>query len=625
MIDSYQLSLANPFLRSLGCAALSPGLRSILLFDTSPEILRLAAKIIAQMLEAITGQTITSVTLGTWETEEDLWGSWGLNRQPNEQILSYKLGLLAGEQEGAQLRIIIISDLAKLSLATTRACVVLMGSEIANLERHGKQSQWQPQLCWIAGCASQQVGMVSPHLLDRFALRLKAQIPRNSDKIESIQKWLNCQQSKQEFLPAVLSSETVTLLQSVSKIQPKITEVALERILDYISTLKFYSPRREIALARFVYAHAQLEASEAITATHVDDVATKILGLNLIVPEESKPESIEESSNLETHQREEKQLDPSSKEESIETSNNIQSVYNSDTTETKLDTYSIPTSSLINPYPEDISSVEREAASLRLPLRRFRSKTVAKGTIIGVEKATNVQDIALVSTLVEAAKYQSIRPKNSGNGRLKIHAIDLQSYRRAPVAEQLFMLLLDYTCLEKCKWQAILLPYLNWAYVERASVCLIQVGAANARDELQAEKITAQSILVPRFSEGLVAGKGKATPLAHGLDLALQTLRHSLQHGRSTVQKAVFLTISDGRGNIPLEASRNRHVTPPVGRRGFEDALLVAEGIRNLQGVKAVLLNPQPQQYPDFPHQLAEALGATVLEITPVEVEEVGG
>lgn len=80
MINSYQLNLANPFLRSLDCAALSPGLRSILLFDTSPEIIRLTAKIMAQMLEAVTEQTVMSVTLGTWETEEDLWRSWGLNQ-----------------------------------------------------------------------------------------------------------------------------------------------------------------------------------------------------------------------------------------------------------------------------------------------------------------------------------------------------------------------------------------------------------------------------------------------------------------------------------------------------------------------------------------------------------------
>lgn len=596
------------------------------MFDTSPEILRLTANIMAEMLKSVTEKTVTLVTLGTWETEEDLWGSWGLNRQVNEQLLSWKLGLLAGGQEDAELRLIIIPDLTKLSLAATRACVVLMGSEVADLERHGQQSHWQPQLCWLVGCASQQLGMVSPHLLDRFALRLKAEIPGNSNKTDSIREWLNCQQSKQEFPSGILPPETVTLLQLVNKIQPQITEVALERIVDYISTLEVYSPRREIALARLAYAHAKLEASEDIKATHVDDVATKILGLNLIIEakEESETPSIEPLSNLEAEKKEEKQVDSNSVKEDYKPENKKGTIYQSNTIKPESESFLIPILSLINPYHEDISAVEREATSLRLPPRRFRSTIVAKGTIIGVEKATTLQDIALVSTLLEAAKYQSIRSKNSGNGRLKIHANDLQSYRRAPFAEQLFMVLLDYTCLEKCQWQAMLLPYLNWAYVERASVCLIQVGAANARDELQAEKITAQSILVPRFSEGLTAGKGKATPLAHGLDLALQTLRHSLQHGRSTVQKAVFVTVSDGRGNVPLEASRSRRVTPPVGRRGFEDALLVADGIRSLQGVKAVLLNPQPQQYPDFPQRLAEALGAAVVEIPLVEIEEVG-
>jgi magnesium chelatase subunit D len=186
----------------------------------------------------------------------------------------------------------------------------------------------------------------------------------------------------------------------------------------------------------------------------------------------------------------------------------------------------------------------------------------------------------------------------------------------------MLMLVLDRTCLRDCNWQEELLPYLSWAYVERASVCLIKVGAVDARHELRAERVMAQSILVPRISAGIEAGRGKATPLAHGLDLALQTLRHALQHRRSTVQQVVLVVISDGRGNVPLEASLLGRIAPPVGRKGVEDALQVAERIRGLDGVKAVLLNPQPKQYADLPLELAEAIGATVVSIPPLEAVE---
>ena len=89
------------------------------------------------------------------------------------------------------------------------------------------------------------------------------------------------------------------------------------------------------------------------------------------------------------------------------------------------------------------------------------------------------------------------------------------------------------------------MPYLNWAYVERASMCLIQVGAKNTRNDLQAERVMAHSLLMPRINAGLEAERGKATPLAHGLDLALKTLRHTLQHGRSTVREAMLVVVTD--------------------------------------------------------------------------------
>lgn len=149
------------------------------------------------------------------------------------------------------------------------------------------------------------------------------------------------------------------------------------------------------------------------------------------------------------------------------------------------------------------------------------------------------------------------------------------------------------------------------------------MGAVDARHELRAEKVMAQSILVPSINAGIEAGRGKATPLAHGLDLALQTLRHGLQHGRSAVQQAILVVISDGRGNVPLEDSFQGKIKPSVGRKGVEDALLMAERIRGLDNVKVVLLNPQPQHYKDLPLKLAEALGATVISIPLLEALEV--
>jgi magnesium chelatase subunit D len=622
-------------------------LRSILLFDTTPEVLGLTAEILTQMLAIVTGHPVVSVTLGTWEAEDDLWGRLGLSGDSGEQSFDWKPGLLTAGQNQSELRLVIIPDLTKLSLASARACVTLMGADVAHLERHGQQEFWQPHLCWLAGCASEQVGMVSPHLLDRFALRLSGQVEKTRDRVAEILEWIDLSPS-----PSTNKNSSLLLspvrgeregwrgepdfslkrlrqpLQNALRLRPTITAEATARILDYTSILEMYSPRREITLGRLALAKARLEGVAEMRAKDVD-AAAHLMGLKPI-PQQTEDVSKESAEPVtpqfdQPETGEDKSTTTSLDSNPPKPATVRESVYESDEPEplppTRLPFNTAP----VNPYPEDEAPVEREAASLQLPSRRFRSRVKAYGAIIGVEKARTLQDLALVRTLLEAAKFQGIRHQSTGNGHqgLIVSPTDLHSYRRTPVAEQMLMLLLDHTCLRDCQWQDELLPYLSWAYVERASVCLIQVGAENAHHELRAQKIMAQSILVPRISAGIEAGWGKATPLAHGLDLALQTLRHALQHGRSTVQQAVLVVISDGRGNVPLAASRLGQITPPVGRKGVEDALQVAERIRGLDNVKVVLLNPQPKQYQDLPLELAQVMGAAVVSIPPLQEMEV--
>ncbi len=187
----------------------------------------------------------------------------------------------------------------------------------------------------------------------------------------------------------------------------------------------------------------------------------------------------------------------------------------------------------------------------------------------------------------------------------------------------MLLLLLDYTSLDKCDWIQALSPYLHWAYVERASVCIVQVGMADAAHELCAERVSARSILVPSIELALEAKPGKATPLAHGLDLAFQALRHALEHGRSTVEQVLLVVISDGRGNVPLAASHAGYIGKPVSREGIEDALQIAQQIRDQKGMQAVLLNPQPEYYSDLPLTLAKMLNAGTVDIERLGVEEV--
>ena len=637
--------LSNPLLRGLACAALNPGLRSILVFDAAIATLQFAAQNLTWMLKQVTGYQVVTVQLGVVETEEDLWGGLALPRGDADGSFEWQQGLLAGGW-GQELRLVVIPDLTRLSLPAARACVALMGSEVAYLERHGHRDSWQPRLCWLAGCSRPDIGLVSPHLLDRFALRLAGQDLAKADRGEAIQKWLQ-EPDKPDWEKESLLPEWMELLQRTKLLHPEVTLEAQKRVLDYMAPTDGYSVRRELALLRLAQANAQLAGAGQVTAQQVD-LAAQMIGLTPIKPslnlapkepeQPIQPELAATDPLIQNAAAGDQALMDKRAPAPIQ-----EPVYASDTTETLPSQPLRMDGAIANPYPEDTTPIQREAASLRLPLRRFKNTVSGRGAIVGVEPATTPQDLAIVSTLMEAAKYQQIRRSAllerqgfsneveaggevspNGGQSLILRPTDLRRYRRAVVPEQMLMLVMDYTCLRECQWQVALLPYLQWAYVERVSLCLIQVGAASAAQELQAEKLVAQNVLVPRISNGLEAGGGQATPLAHGLDLGLQTLRHALQHGRSAVRQAVLVVVSDGRGNVPLKASQmNQQPEKPVNRQGIEDALQVAQQIAGLKQVEAVVLNPQPKYYADLPMKLAQALGAKIAAIPSLKAWEV--
>jgi len=144
-------------------------------------------------------------------------------------------------------------------------------------------------------------------------------------------------------------------------------------------------------------------------------------------------------------------------------------------------------------------------------------------------------------------------------------------------------------------------------------VTVIDFGHLDSPDELAAHRLRARSLLDPRLARSLAGLEpGRASPLAHALDLAAHELRRALRDGRidDEVRLVVF---TDGRGNVPLDASlRSRLSTSPVHREGVEDALRTAETMRGLgrTRIRCHLHGPESEQYPRLVANLAAALGA---------------
>jgi magnesium chelatase subunit D len=628
-------TLSDHLTRGLCCAALNASLGSVLVFDLQPDQLPVVADAFAQMIAVARDEKVTRVVLNTVESEDSLWGSFGLSTRDARRPLIWQPGLLSpvAKEEGA--RLVVIPDLERVGPTVARALVAMVGADVAQVERYGRQQQWRPKFYWLAGCPGNATGRISLHLLDRFALRLEARSPRQRARAEDVLSWLNQIDRDQAPAEIVLPETLSQQLRQAAPTWPKVSDAAFERVLEYDTASFNASPRRGFALARLGHTLARLAAADEVSDLHIDQAA-QFIGLSApardhqtdkpsVTPESSAGSEAKPATSAEEQVTPEIPIATPSTERAIADDQEIpsksveQAVTSSPATELPAASLAAP----LDPYREDKQPAEREAASLRLPFQHSRQSAATRGIILGTGPARSLHDLALVSTLFEAVKFQFIRRQNSeaSTDRVLIAPSDLRGYRRAPIPEQLLVLLLDYTCLTGRRWLESLLPFFKQAYVDRARICLIQVGAATAGHLLRADRQFFNSVLVPGLAAALEAPAGKATPLAHGLELALQTLRHALQHGRQIAHSARLVVISDGRGNVPLTFSVTGRIEHPVGREGIEDALHTAHKLRALDRVEISFLDPRPSSHEGLVSDLADALGAAPREIPLLEME----
>lgn len=652
--------LNDPLFTGLAGTILSPALRSLLIFDAPANGLQRIADHLRLLLEETSGQPVELALLGAFERDDDMWGRLPLPKRTEQGLtLTLHPQIFSPERSTGCIQLLVIPDLARLSLAAARTCTMLVGATVAHLERNEQSAVWQPRQIWLASSRSSEVGAISPHLLDRFALRLTwrdpaQQITRShEERVADLLKLVGHASDTDASTP---DPGEFQLLREAAQRGVEPTAEALERVLDVIDSMQpeRYYPRRELALARFALALCQLDGEKYLTTGHVDRAAA-LLGLqhetgSCTEPLHEPVEYLEPPVVSEPQAR--PRVSTGTPPLSIET---IQSVAAQPQEIASAEPDIFPITIAEHPYPEDSEPAAREAASLRVPFHRFTTGRSDRGPIYGVEASETLEDLAIAATLLTAARFQKLRLKHLATSQpegnmsqpeagetkladpgnttdftrptlLLLDLSDLRRYQRERSTEELLLLLLDHTSIRHGSWNVALLPFLSEAYVRRASISIIQVGRLDAASPLQAELVEGRSLLVPRIGQALEAQAGKATPLAHGLDLAQQFLHRVLQHGRSAIQHVTFVVVSDGRGNVPLEVSRKNVLATLVTREGIDDALNIAQVLRGINRVEKIVLNPQPRYYADLPQRLAEALGATLINIPrePLEREAAG-
>ncbi|MEU3165429.1 hypothetical protein [Streptosporangium sp. NPDC006930] len=564
---------------ALACAALDPRLRGVLLFDLEPALLL----DVGQWLGSLLGNPHPYV-LGASAVADSAW--IGLSSGPTFGVSPGPLV----DRPGAPPLTVLVSDLAKLSLTGQRAALTLLDTDVAHLEREGLGVTWAPRSRWVAVCARADIGRIPPHLLDRFPLRIDAS-GLSADLDPPSEKWRRALAGGR---PATVPDEVVTEV-----VGRTATGTA--------------GARRDLALARIGRALATLDGRARTTEA---DVERAVSLLRLPPPrgrghgDDSGPgggvrgDDATVGGGGSRRRRDREERSPQARTDGFDVV--------SPAPAEPLAPGPAPPADLGGPYPEDDIEPERDPGSLRSQTTRHSSSRPSHGRSIGSRPGA-FGDLAIVATILGAAPLQARRCEDHySRPPHPLHLIppDLRVHRRGADPARLLVLVLDHTCRAGWNWLDALAPYLQWAYTGRAGVCVIEVGAAGVANELRAQRFSASSLLDPRVVRALERPVGRCTPLAHGLDLAVETLRHRLHLGRVPADDVLLVIVTDGRGNIPLRASATGELPDLVGREGVEDALAMARELSRMKRIHAVVLDPGPRPGATLTRALAEACGA---------------
>ncbi|MFD7063879.1 magnesium chelatase [Streptomyces sp. NPDC059906] len=614
---------------ALVCAAADPALSGVLLLDLDPRLVDPVARLFGAVLAGAAEPERPPLVLGASDRDEDLWTRTRIRGGEHGITVRTEPGpLTEGDDAGGAPPLVVVPDLARLSVAGMRAAVQLLGADVVTVERGGPRRTVRPRARWLAVCRSADVGRVSRHLLDRFAVRLSAaglRLPGVREALvatgpeagEAGEAGEGEAREASEALFAGLPAAWRSAAEGGIRPLP-VGDAAIGRARELLGPDA--GVRRELALLRLARTLAALDGRPSVSADD-SDAAARLIGVAVPQSAPGRPQSDPEPSGPAPEPTgppgtlpERRAADGDGRLRTREGDRGLLDTGPAEGIGTASGAAAAPAEG--SPYPEDEPAAAWDAVPLSGPRRRTTGPVSTRGTVIGTRRATDLRDIAHVRTVREAAVHQRAR----GTARFTVSPVDLHSNVRAAAPERVLVLLLDHTCRggtgDGSRPEVVLAPFLQWAYTSRAAVQVIEVGAADAADELRAGSFTARGVLDPRVPGALYRRAGRATPLAHGVELAAQALRRLLRRQGAGPAEAWLVVVTDGRGNVPLRASHTGRLAGPVAAAGVEDAVEAAARIGAMDRTRlhVAVVDPGREPYGDLPYVLADRLGAIVVD-----------
>lgn len=629
--------ITSRLLEGLACAALHPAATGVLLLDTAPDATWELAGIYQRLLSPTDNTLIPMTELPANASEDALWGQLSpthLFAESNSTAVTSHIDALLSPPPDATLKLVVLPDLARLGLPVLRAATVLVDAPVGHVERNGLSLQWAPRLRWLAFAQRGDLRFISPHLLDRFPIRLSAQqwhAPQRAAWLAAALQmsdqpgparpplapipgnWVRrvrAARRTQGWAPlasdALLDSpvaQVENLSTSLSKPLPMQPD-ALDALLEISALNSGAGFRRELGLGRLALSCAALERAAAVAPAHVQRAA-ELMGWRLPGPAPMAAKATSPSVQAPpSHTPTATTMRLAPRPTGVTT----EPVFRGETVRHLSTPLAAPV------FVEDAAAREETATTLKLVAAAEDRRHEERGHIIGALPTRTLRDLALLPTLLAAAPYQRIRGRRPAQPLIVLPP-DLRRYRRALLPRYQLIVVLDQSDSLTGPWVEALQPHIEWAYQRRAPVTAIVVGGDTAEPR-RAYLALLESRRAEAIQRMLRWPAGHATPLAHGLYLALQQVEQSQRGARGGASQVRLVVATDGRANVPLLASLQPQENPPPyqAAEAQADAWALAATLRGRR-LQTFVLDPQPARLADLPAELAAALGANLLAV----------
>ena len=633
--------LTSRLLEGLACAALHPAATGVLLLDTSPDATWTLAGIYQRLLSPTDNALLPLTEIPANASEDALWGQLAptqLFAGSNSTAVTPHIDALLSPPPDATLKLVVLPDLARLGLPALRAATVLVDAPVGHVERNGLSLQWAPRLRWLAFAQRSDLRFISPHLLDRFPIRLSAQQWHAPQRVAWLAAALQMSDQPSQARPPLAPipgdwvrrvrqvrrrhgwispasdaplDSPMTQARNLRTSPPKLLPMqpdALDALLEISALNSGAGFRRELGLGRLALSCAALEQAAAVAPAHVQRAA-ELMGWRMPGPAPMTAKATSPSV----------QASPSHAPAGTSAATTIrlapkpagvtaEPVFSGEIVRRLSTPLTAPV------FVEDAAVREETATTLKLVAATEDRRHEERGHIIGALPTRTLRDLALLPTLLAAAPYQRIRGRQPAHPLIVLPP-DLRRYRRALLPRYQLIVVLDQSDSLPGPWVEALQPHIEWAYQRRAPVTAIVVGG-DTTEPRRAYLALLESRRAEAIQRMLRWPAGHATPLAHGLYLALQQVEQSQRGVRGGASQVRLVVATDGRANVPLLASLQPQANPPPyqAAEAQADAWVLAATLRGRR-LQAFVLDPQPARLADLPAELAAALGANLIAV----------